>query len=73
MDNAREGISKTYLSVKEQEEFWREHAEARRKLDEEWAKLSFTEKLRLHEKMKANHKAMRDATKQGLPIEEGGD
>ncbi len=50
-----------FLDTKESEEFWKRHAESRRKINEEWAKLPFEEKIKLREKMRANHEAMRKA------------
>ena len=50
-----------FLDAKESEEFWRRHAESRRKLDEEYAKLPLKERIKLREKMRANHKVIRES------------
>jgi len=59
--NNKSDRSIVYMSAKEREEFWERHAESRRKIDEERAKLPLLKRIKLHYKMKQNHKAMRDA------------
>ncbi len=50
-----------YMTEGERVEFWKRHNESRRKIDEDFAKLPFAEKLRIKEKMDAAHDAMRNA------------
>ena len=52
-----------YLSAKERDEFWRCHAESRKRLDEEYAKLSLTEKLKLQVKLRRDAELLRKTGK----------
>jgi len=53
--------SSHFLDAKESQKFWLQHAELHKKMEEDWAKLPLKEKIKLREKMKANHEAMRNA------------
>ena len=46
------------MTEEEQREFWRRHAESRKKMDEDFAKLPFEKKLEIAEQMRANHEAL---------------
>ena len=50
-----------YMTEEEQKEFWRKHAESRKQIDEDFAKLPRKKQLEVIETMKACHEAMRNA------------
>jgi len=50
-----------YMTEEELVAFWRRHAESRKKIDEDFAKLPYKKKLEITEIMRANHEAMRNA------------
>ena len=49
--------------VKNSKAFWESRKKSREVVDNELSRLSFTEKLVIADKMRANHEAMRDAKK----------
>ena len=50
-----------YLDAKEQEALWRGHAEAHKQMNEDWSKMSLIARIKLHYKIRAFRKVMRNA------------
>lgn len=56
-----------YMIGEEQKAFWERHAEARKRIDEDMAKLPYEKKMEIAEKLQADYEVMRTlGIKRGL-------